>query len=92
MDQFYLNYVHSLTIESNTISDHAPISLTVCLVLAGIVERKCGLNESILDDTLAMESLSCTLASYFEMNNPEDVYDQALWEAHKAVIRRELIS
>lgn len=49
------------------------------------------MNESILDDKLAMESLSHTLASYFEFNTPEEVSNQVVWEAHIAIIRGELI-
>lgn len=50
------------------------------------------MNKSILDDKLVLESLSHTLALYFQTNMQGEVSNQAVWEAHKVGIRGELIS
>lgn len=90
--QYCMNYVSSSTIESIAISDHAPISLTICSVSVGSMERTWSLNESILDDSQNVESLSHSLALYFVINTSEEVSDQVVLEAHKAVIKGQLIS
>ena len=80
IDQYYLSLVESATIESITISDHAPISLGVRPVLSGSRERTWRLNEAILDERQNVESLSGTLASYFEINGSDGVSDQVVWK------------
>lgn len=39
-----------------------------------------------------VEALSCKIKTYFEINRPGEVSKQAVWEAHKSVIRGELIA
>lgn len=91
MDQFYLEKIHSFTIASITISDHAPITVTLLPVSAGHIERTSRLNESLLDDNSVVEALSLKIKTYFEISMPGEVLEQAVWEAHKTVIRGELI-
>lgn len=50
VDQFYLENVRNCTIEAITISDHAPITLTLSPIKAGYIERTWRLNESLLDN------------------------------------------
>lgn len=50
VDHYYVEYVKAVTIKPITISDHAPVMLTLVLVAAGHHERKWRLNESMLDD------------------------------------------
>lgn len=50
IDMLLIDYVNSSTIESITMSDHAPISLMLCPASIGRLERTCPLNDSILDD------------------------------------------
>lgn len=92
VDQFYLERTRSFTIEPITISDHASITVTFLPISAGHLERTWQLNESLLDDNKVVETLSCKIKTYFETNMPEEVSEQAVWEAHKSVIRGELIA
>lgn len=39
-----------------------------------------------------VEPLSLKIKTYFEINIPGEVSEQAVWEAHKSVIRGELIA
>lgn len=50
------------------------------------------MNESPLDDKEVLEALSQKFLSYFEINTQGDVSGQVVWEAHKAVMRGELIA
>lgn len=92
MNQFYLERIRSFTIESITISDHGLITVTFSPVSAGYLERTWRLNESLLDDNRVVEALSHKIKTYFEMNVQGEVSEQAIWEAHKSVIRGELIA
>lgn len=38
-----------------------------------------------------MEKLDIKIKEYFEINKTEEVSDQVVWEAHKTVIRGDLI-
>lgn len=65
VDQYYLNYVRSATIESITISDHAPITLTFLPVSVGHREMTWRLNKSLLDDRQISEDLLHKLVEHF---------------------------
>lgn len=92
VDQFYLGNVSASTIEPITMSDHAPITLTLRPTQMDRAERIWCLNESLLDKEDIVEKLSIKIKEYFEINKTEEVSDQVVWEAHKAVIRGDLIA
>lgn len=92
VDQFYLENVLTSTIESITMSDHAPITLTFCPIQMGHLERTWRLNESLLDKEEIVEELGIKIKEYFEINETGEVSEQAVWEAHKTVVRGELIA
>lgn len=92
MDQFYLEKIRACTIDPITISDHAPTTMILLPVPVGHVERTWRLNEALLDDNSIVETLSIKLKTYFKMNVPGEVSEQVVWEAHKSVIRGELIA
>lgn len=92
VDQFDLHLVKTSVIGSITISDHAPVVLGIRVGDVCKKERNWRLNESILDDKRAFETLKGGLMSYFEINKTDEVSNQVVWEAHKVVIRGEMIS
>lgn len=92
VDQFDLHLVKSSVIGSITISDHAPVALSLRMGGVDKKERNWRLNESILDDKRAFETLKGGLISYFETNRTDEVSNQVVWEAHKVVIRGEMIA
>lgn len=73
VDQFYLENVIKCTIEPITISDHAPITLTISITQRSHIERTWRLNESLLDNKNIMEELSIKIKAYFEINEPREV-------------------
>lgn len=92
VDQFYLGNVSTSTIEPITMSDHAPMILTLQPTQMTRVERTWRLNESLLDKEDIVEKLKVRIKEYFEINKMEGVSDQVVWEAHKAVVRGDLIA
>lgn len=90
VDQYYLNYVRSATIQSITVSDHTSITKTSLPVSGDHRERTWRLNETLLDDR--QEDLLHKLVEYFEINTSGEESEQTVWEAHKAAIRGELIA
>lgn len=71
--QYYLKHVNAVTIESITISDHAPVVMTFVPVSAGQWERTWQLNESLLDDKQIAEDIRAKMIEYFEINTPGKV-------------------
>lgn len=89
---FWLINVIKCKIEAITILDHAPITLTISPIQRGHIERTWRLNMSLLDKKNIVEELSIKIKAYFEINEPGEVSEQAVWDAHKTVIRGELIA
>lgn len=81
-----------MSIENTTISDYAPITVTLALPLGTYRAWAWRLNENLLDDPLVVSKISEALKSYFQENTTNYLSDRTIWEALKALIRGELIS
>uniref|UniRef100_A0A8C5MZK2 Reverse transcriptase domain-containing protein n=1 Tax=Leptobrachium leishanense TaxID=445787 RepID=A0A8C5MZK2_9ANUR len=92
LEQFHLDLVVEACIHPTTWSDHAPISVRMKSPLFRPRERSWRLNTSLLSDPVVTSGTSELLTKYFEENTPEEVSWPVIWEAHKAVVRGELIS
>ncbi|CAH2292028.1 translocase of inner mitochondrial membrane 8 homolog A (yeast), isoform CRA_a [Pelobates cultripes] len=75
-----------------TWSDHCPLHLRVRTPLFRPHQSSWHLNESILSDTLMMETARKTLQDYIADNEMGDTTPLMCWDAHKAVIRRYYIA
>lgn len=75
-----------------TISDHAPVSISLHPLSMEARTWSWRLNDNILDDAVALKQVSDTISLYFAENKPGGVGMGSVWEGHKAVVRGELIS
>lgn len=73
------------------ILDHAPISITLKTSI-NCPQKFCWrLNASLLVDPNIQSQIQNSLTNYFQTNNTPDISPLTIWEAHKSVIRGELI-
>jgi len=77
-------------IETITISDHAPITLTIDMGRESFF-KYWRLNVSILSDQKVVKEIKQNLMEYFQSNDNGEVSPSTLWEAGKAVIRGKII-
>lgn len=84
MDQYSLDLLASTSIGSITISDHTPVSLSLRPLSVGARTWSWHLNDSILDDAVAVKQVLDTISLYFMENRAGEV---SIWEGHKAVVR-----
>lgn len=79
-------------IGTQTFSDHAPTS--IALRLHDRPAKPCiwRLNPTLLTDPSTMTHISETIYTYFHENTTDGVSPLSIWEAHKCVLRGELIS
>lgn len=77
-------------IETITISDHAPITLT-----AAMDKESCfkywRLNVSILSDEKVVKEIKDNVKEYLEINDNGEVSPVTLWDGGKAVLRGKII-
>lgn len=77
-------------IGSITISDHAPITLSVDLGKE-FYFTYWRLNESILSDEKIVKEPKQNLKDYFLINGNDELSPSTLWEGGKAIIRGKII-
>lgn len=74
------------TINQTTISDHAPVTLTLLLSQVMAKIRTWKLNKNLLEDLGVVAGVRETLSHYFVENANGEVRDGILWEGHNAVV------
>lgn len=89
VDHLTLELLQLVSIEHITISGHAPVTVTLALSPGTHRSWSWQLNENLLDDTAVVSRVNKVLTHYFAENTTEE---GIVWEAHKAVVRGELIS
>ena len=91
LDHFHLPLLRSACIGTATLSDHAPVS--ICLTIPDLPHRPNNwkLNDSLITNPTEVSILTKSLSQYFEENSGSDTSPSLLWEAHKALIRGNLI-
>lgn len=92
VDRSTLELVQSAFIGNITLSDHAPVGVTLTLPSSSRGAWTWRLNENLLDDTAAVAKVSETITNYFNENVADNISMGIVWEGHKAVVRGELIS
>lgn len=90
MSQQHIHKVVDFGIETITISDHAPIRLTVDMGNEPLF-KYWRLNVSILSDEKVAKEIKQNLKEYFQVNDNGEVSPSILWEGGKAVIREKII-
>lgn len=83
--------VQNIKIENITISDHAPVTMTLILGTQRVRQQQWRLNESLLQSPEVLQQVKTELELFFKENNTTDVSPIMIWEAHKATIRGILI-
>uniref|UniRef100_A0A8C5LU48 Reverse transcriptase n=1 Tax=Leptobrachium leishanense TaxID=445787 RepID=A0A8C5LU48_9ANUR len=91
MSHHMLHLIRTVSIGSITWSDHAPVLLDLDIPDLPSRHYQWRLNESLLKDVVHRECLSDAIAQYFDENDNGEVSDPILWEAHKSVLRGQLI-
>lgn len=86
-----LDLVVSTNIEITSLSDHAPVSMTIRIPEVQRQPYTWKLNKNLLDKQ-GEEILKRELEQFFLVNETAEIADNSLWEAHKAYIRGILIS
>lgn len=90
VSQQHIHKVVDFGIETITISDHAPIRLTVDMGNEPLF-KYWRLNVSILSDEKVAKEIKQNLKEYFQVNDNGEVSPSILWEGGKAVIREKII-
>ncbi|CAH2295258.1 Hypothetical predicted protein [Pelobates cultripes] len=72
--------------------DHCPIRIRLKSPLFRPRQMSWRLNKSILSDVTVVDKISHSIQEYFEENETDDVTPLTCWEAHKAVIRGQIIA
>lgn len=80
------------TIEPMFLSDHHPISCTLTFPETEYRTKTWKLNPSLLKDPDNLSRLKWRIQLYFAENDTPDISLISLWEAHKCVIRGELLA
>ncbi|XP_075044812.1 vomeronasal type-2 receptor 26-like [Mixophyes fleayi] len=75
----------------NTWSDHSILSLTVDLFQNPQGRTSWKLNETLLKLPGFQDLISDSITKYFELNSDPEIQISTIWEAHKAVIRGDII-
>lgn len=74
-----------------TISDHAPIAITLNISEPTARPNTWRLNSSLLTDPILLPKLTSSLKEYFTHNITPEADPLMVWQAHKCYIRGELI-
>lgn len=75
-----------------TISDHAPIAVTMNLLTPRLKSNTWRLNSSLLTDPTLLTKIDASLTEFFQLNDTPDMDPLVLWEVHKCSSRGELIN
>lgn len=90
LSQQYLHKLRDCHIEPLTLSDHAPVILSIDLDKENYF-KYWRLNVSLLSDAEVTQTLKQHMKEYFEINDNGEVTPGILWEGAKAVIRGKII-
>lgn len=83
--------VQSARIHPITLSDHAPVSLSLRWGLGPTPRGIWRLNETLLREDFILEELQREMQHFFEENQTDGISPLLVWETHKAVIRGLLV-
>lgn len=97
LDYFFLSQrdfplLSSAIIEPMTVLDHHTITMTLSFDDVPVPSKLWRLNPAFLEDRALLARLSTSLAQFFQENETPDMHPLTVWEAHKCVIRGELIA
>lgn len=87
-----LSNVKNSLIHPISISDHAPVSLTLQFKHAIKPSTRWRFNTSLLKDSIFNKMIEREWASFVELNDSSEITAITLWEAAKAYIRGKIIS
>ncbi|KAM9316158.1 uncharacterized protein PAF06_007135 [Gastrophryne carolinensis] len=87
----FLHLITNIEIGQITISDHAPVSLTIAIPDTTPLRGQWRLNSSLLQDPVVKADIHKVITDYFASNDTGEVSRMSLWEAHKCVVRGVLI-
>ncbi|KAM9324469.1 serine/threonine-protein kinase WNK2 [Gastrophryne carolinensis] len=87
----FLHLITNIEIGQITISDHAPVSLTIAIPDTTPLRGQWRLNSSLLQDPAVKADIHKVITDYFASNDTGEVSRMSLWEAHKCVVRGVLI-
>ena len=92
IDQKLLSKIKSCSYESITISDHAPLLLTLLFPGKRFTLKTWRLNTLLLSDSDYTRYLSSDIGLFLETNSTPDISPCSVWEALKAYVRGRVIS
>lgn len=97
IDYFFLSqtdlpYLQQSTIEPMFLSDHHPITITLSFPDTITKTKLWRLNASLLKDPTSSDHIRTRIQQYFTENSSPEISLISLWEAHKCVIRGELMA
>lgn len=91
IDHHHLSLPIASEIETSTLSDHAPITLTLKVPSLPPRTTNWKLNDQLILDDVDKKAIGEDLALYFKENTLPEISPGTLWEAHKAFIRGKLL-
>lgn len=92
VDHSLLDSVTGTKIEIQTLSDHAPVVMTLLLKGPQRIPYTWRLNEFLLNKKQVVERVQREIEGFFHTNESEEVPATIVWETFKAYIRGVLIS
>lgn len=90
ISQQHMYKVNDCSIETITLSDHAPVILHLDLGKENVF-KYWRMNVSLLTNTAVVQELKQTLIDYLDVNDTGEINPSTLWSAAKAVIRGKMI-
>lgn len=80
------------TIDPMYLSDHHPIFMSITFPDIPTRSSIWRLDPALLTDSMITPKINKRLLQYFRENNSSDISPMLKWEAHKCIIRSELIA
>lgn len=91
IDHFHLPLLRSASIGTASLSDHAPVSISLAIPSLPKCTTNWKLNDSLLSNPVDITLLATAIKQYFLENGSTDTAPSLLWEAHKATMRGKLM-
>lgn len=92
VDNLLLPNLRSCSYESITISDHAPLVLSMAFLDCDLVRRHWRLDPLLLTDDKFVTDISSKIKTFLSENKTPGMSCKTIWEAMKAFLRGEIIS
>ena len=92
LDNYFSSEIHSCEYHSIVISDHAPVSVDICLPSNIPPSRRWRLNSSLLAQASFKDFLNVQISLFFDTNDSPEISRCTLWETFKAFMRGQIIS